>query len=492
MLGGFRTISAVYSSDTNFTGSTSVDFTQTVQQTTTTTVTSSDNPSVYREVLIYTVTVNGLSGSGVTPAGTVTFSDGSTSLGTASLSGTGTTATASFPTTTPITVLSTHTITVQYTGDLISHDSEGHLNQTVNKASTTTSLAAVNATVYSHDQVTFTATVTGNLPSTGGTPTGGTVTFQDGGSSIGTAPLTSGTATLTLASTVLPVGSNVITAIYSGDSDYNPSGTSAPKTQTVDQAVLTWTGNTSVNWGDSGNWKGLSSNETTETPATGDELVFAGSANTTSYDNISGLSYVKSITFDAGANNFLLSGYGSVTGITVTGNGTYAGTGNALVGNNTSGNNTISLNVTFSTTAPTISQAGTGSLVLSGNVSGTSGLTKNGGSGTLVLGNATNSYTGGTNLNAGTISVSDDHDLGNTTGNLTFAGGTLAVTGNITTSRNMTLSTSGTFNVSNATTLTASGVISGGGSLAAIGAGTLTLAGTNSGLSGNVTVSTEL
>ena len=75
--------------------------------------------------------------------------------------------------------------------------------------------------------------------------------------------------------------------------------------------------------------------------------------------------------------------------------------------------------------------------------------------------------------------MSDDHDLGGT-GNLTFAGGTLAVTGNMSTSRNMTLSTSGTFNVSSATTLTASGVISGStGSLATIGAGTLTLSGTN-------------
>ena len=104
-----------------------------------------------------------------------------------------------------------------------------------------------------------------------------------------------------------------------------------------------------------------------------------------------------------------------------------------------------------------------------------------GGSGTLTLGNATNSYTGGTNLNAGTISVSDDHDLGNTTtGNLTFAGGTLAVTGNITTSRNMTLSTSGgTISVSTSTTLTTSGVISGNGSLTKTGSGMQVLLGAN-------------
>ena len=64
--------------------------------------------------------------------------------------------------------------------------------------------------------VTFTATVS----STAGTPTG-TVTFMDNtGTTLGAGTLTSGVATLTLDFTVAQEGTNSITAVYSGDTNF--------------------------------------------------------------------------------------------------------------------------------------------------------------------------------------------------------------------------------------------------------------------------------
>ncbi len=76
---------------------------------TTTTLISSSNPSVFGQSVTFTATVSGDAG---TPSGTVTFSDGSTSLGTAPLSGT----TATF-TTSSLAVSASHSITASYSGD---------------------------------------------------------------------------------------------------------------------------------------------------------------------------------------------------------------------------------------------------------------------------------------------------------------------------------------------------------------------------------------
>jgi hypothetical protein len=75
--------------------------------------------------------------------------------------------------------------------------------------------------------VTFTATVTG----TGGTPTG-TVSFLQGGK-IQQTPLVNCVATYSTSS--LPVGTNSVTATYSGDSSF--AGSSAMATQTVNKAA---------------------------------------------------------------------------------------------------------------------------------------------------------------------------------------------------------------------------------------------------------------
>lgn len=88
--------------------------------------------------------------------------------------------------------------------------------------------------------VTFTATVT---PQASGTPTG-TVTFKDGATVIGNQALNNGTAQYS--TSTLTLGSHSITAVYSGDSNYQ-SSTSPPLNQTVNMASTTVSVGSSAN-----------------------------------------------------------------------------------------------------------------------------------------------------------------------------------------------------------------------------------------------------
>lgn len=89
-----------------------------------------------------------------------------------------------------------------------------------------------------------------------------------------------------------------------------------------------------------------------------------------------------------------------------------------------------------------------------------------------------NTYTGGTNLNAGTLAVSADNNLGDAAGTLTFNGGTLQNTAAFSTTRAITLNAGGgTFQTD--ADLSAAGAIGGTGSLTKTGGGTLTLSGNN-------------
>ena len=76
---------------------------------------------------------------------------------------------------------------------------------------------------------TFTASVTD--PAGDPTPTGGTVTFRDAGTAIGTAALVNGQAAFT--TTTLPVGAHAITASYGGTADFAPSRSGVEPTSAV-------------------------------------------------------------------------------------------------------------------------------------------------------------------------------------------------------------------------------------------------------------------
>jgi autotransporter-associated beta strand protein len=125
----------------------------------------------------------------------------------------------------------------------------------------------------------------------------------------------------------------------------------------------------------------------------------------------------------------------------------------------------------------------------SGNIGSGTSLTKVG-MGTLTLSGATRPYTGGTFLNAGTVSVSDDRNLGATSGGLTFGGGTLQITASYSSTRAVTINSGGgTISVDSGMTLTASGALGGTGGLTKAGAGTLTLTGGSNNFTGGTTIS---
>jgi hypothetical protein len=209
LLDGSHPISAVYSGDSNYLGSTGLLNTPLTvgKATPTAVVASSSLTSNYGSAVRFTATV---SGPDTTPTGIVTFYDGATSLGTGTLDGTGV-ATL----TTSALVVGTHSITVQYGGDSnFSPVTSAAITQTVVSVSATINVTSTaNPSTYGNS-VTFNITVAG----TGAVPTG-TVTITDGGTTLGTETLNNGTASLTL--DTLTAGSHNLSFTYSGDSNYS-------------------------------------------------------------------------------------------------------------------------------------------------------------------------------------------------------------------------------------------------------------------------------
>lgn len=181
------------------------------QPTTTTSVTSSANPSVWGQSVTLTATVSPAAGGG-TPTGTVTFSDGSNTLGTQTL----TSGEATF--TSSSLSVGSHSITATYSGDSTFQTSTGTLTQTVNVASTTVGIASSANPSVLNSSVTLTASVSAMAPGAG-TPTG-TIVFKDGSTVLSTVTISSsGQATFSTSSLV--AGPHSITASYSGDSNFS-------------------------------------------------------------------------------------------------------------------------------------------------------------------------------------------------------------------------------------------------------------------------------
>jgi hypothetical protein len=235
---GSQTISAIYSGDTNYASANSPVLTEIVNPATntpsTTTLISSANPSASGQLVVFTATVAGNGSNTTTPSGTVTFMDGTTTLGIVTMNGA---AQALFSYTSPNS--GSHSITAIYAGNgSYAGSTSTALTQVVNvstKTATTTSLTSSANPATTGQSIIFTATVAGvgsNTP----VPTG-TVTFLDGATTLGTNALNS-SAQATFTTSTLTAGSHSITAVYSADTNYAAS-TSTALAQVLNAPVKT-------------------------------------------------------------------------------------------------------------------------------------------------------------------------------------------------------------------------------------------------------------
>ena len=183
-----------------------------------------------RETFTATVTNTSATATPTSGDGMVTFSDGTTPLGSATLSGSPATATLS----TSALASGSHTITASYSGDanFVASGSAG-VAVTVSPAPTSIGVSFASSTLGFGQTETLTASIT--TPAGDGTPTSGdgTVTFYDGTTVLGSATLSGSPAYATLTPASLALGKHIITASYSGDANFVASQSGPARLQLV-------------------------------------------------------------------------------------------------------------------------------------------------------------------------------------------------------------------------------------------------------------------
>jgi hypothetical protein len=217
---GVLSLTAVYSGNAGFAGSTSPAVNETVEAVTTITLMATPNPAIQGQSVTLTGTVSPApTGS---PTGTVSFYNGETLLGSSTVnsSGIATFMITSLP-------VASNTITAVYSGNA---GFAGSTSTAVLEVVTAGSIATATQTALvvspnpgaDGQPATLTATVT---PAPTGAPAG-IVSFYSGTTLLGTGTLNaSGVATLTTSS--LAVGDDSITAVYPGNTDFAASTSSA-------------------------------------------------------------------------------------------------------------------------------------------------------------------------------------------------------------------------------------------------------------------------
>lgn len=240
---GSHAVAAAYSGDATFAASTSSNLSQTVNKANSSAaLTSSANPSVTGQSVTFTATLTAVAPGAGTPTGTVTFKDGSTTLGTGTLNASGV---ATFSTST--LAAGSHSITASFAGDAKFNGSTSNtVTQVVNVATpgaTTTTIASSANPSVNGQPVSFTATV---APTSGGGVPTGTVQFVIDGANFGSpVTLVNGSAT-SGATSSLSIGSHTVKAIYGGSANF-ASSTSANHSQTVNKAATVATVASSAN-----------------------------------------------------------------------------------------------------------------------------------------------------------------------------------------------------------------------------------------------------
>lgn len=236
---GNHTLTACYLGDANYLASEDDDPHGVNLIVTTTTIGSSANPSVTGQQVTFTATVKDPLNVAVT-TGSVTFKSGGTNCsdatgfsGPTALNGSGqATATATYSAS-----QGAQTIRACYGGTTTYAASENSLIQTINPASTTTSLVPSPSPSVFGQSVTFTATVAVVAPGAG-TPAGDVKFYEfgagqsctslGGATTLSTQTLSGGSASYNTSS--LSVATHTISACYLGNVDFSASSNSAAHT----------------------------------------------------------------------------------------------------------------------------------------------------------------------------------------------------------------------------------------------------------------------
>ena len=274
---GTDAITATYSGDSNHGGSSGTLSNQVVSPASAAaTVSSSLNPSTYGQAVSFGVSVAAVAPGAGTPTGTVQFAIDGTNFGSAVTLSSGTATSGSINT----LAEGTHTVTATYSGSGNFQGTVGTLSggQVVGQATDTTVVTSnQNPSVFGQS-VTLTATISGQfgLAKVGKTRiqkiVTGTVTWS-ANTGCGSTAVTPGTpgnpGTATCVTTVLPVGTDAITATYSGDSNHGGSSGTLSGGQVVHQASTTTTLSSSVNPSNSGQSVSFTAKVAAVAPGTG-------------------------------------------------------------------------------------------------------------------------------------------------------------------------------------------------------------------------------
>jgi hypothetical protein len=370
------------------------------QTPTTTTVASSQNPSVAGQAVTFSAVVTG---NGGTPTGTVTFLDGGSPIGTGTL---GTNGQTSFTIST--LAVGNHMITASYPGDGTFASSTGSLNsnpQVVNKNDLTIVVVSSSNPSASTQLVNFTAVLSPVTPSAF-VPTG-TVTFLDGGTSIGTGTLGSnGQAAININN--LALGNHTVTASFAGDGNFNASsGPLENNPQVVNKATTSITIISAPNPSTTGQ---LVTFTATVTPGA---LVAATPTGTITF--LDGGNTIGTGTLIPSGNNgqatlttsALAVGSHTIT-VSYTGDGNFTGSGPASLTQVVNAPVAVNTSVTVAA-SPTASVFGQ-SVTFTATITAASGTTAPGGTvtfsdGITTIGTATASQIGATNTSSASITT---------------------------------------------------------------------------------------
>lgn len=225
---GGNNVTALYSGDSTYAASaSSPPFVVTISKSQTTPTISA--PSAVAAGASFTATVTIIAGTpppgSLPPGGAVTMAVDGVATASATLSTTGGVTSATFTLTAPITSGS-HNLQATYPGDANYNSSVATVAFSISKAATVTTLTATPGVLSPGTTETLAASVAPLNAGTTAYSITGTVAFYDGSVLLGTAPLTSNTATLTGLS-LSTSAAHSLTAVYSGDASWAPSTSNA-------------------------------------------------------------------------------------------------------------------------------------------------------------------------------------------------------------------------------------------------------------------------